>query len=282
MSGRLDITTTTAIRRALSEVPTLRKGLVLTLLFALIGTAVRITIPVAVQQLIDHDIIGNTTVDMSNVSQRVALLSSVIFVGIVGPAGDVDQARHQSRPGPFGPQGHDLQPSPPAVSPPRRGRASGNPGLAGHIGHHRHPGVHGLGRDGIRGRRIPGLVGDRRDGNIRVAPGGAGPVRSNPLRHLADLLSADPPAGARRRVRTGGHKHVEARRGHRRCCRGQGVWGRVGRQGQGGRVVRTSVRGRVPHSQAGGGAVLVGRGLHRADHRGGHRGRGSHSGSAGG
>ena len=40
MSGRLDITTTTAIRRALSEVPTLRKGLVLTLLFALIGTAV--------------------------------------------------------------------------------------------------------------------------------------------------------------------------------------------------------------------------------------------------
>ena len=83
MSGRLDITTTTAIRRALSEVPTLRKGLVLTLLFALIGTAVRITIPVAVQQLIDHDIIGNTTVDMSNVSQRVALLSSVIFVGIV-------------------------------------------------------------------------------------------------------------------------------------------------------------------------------------------------------
>ena len=83
MSERPDITTTAAIRRALIEAPTMRKGLGLTLFFALISTAIRVTIPIAVQQLIDHEIIGNDAVDMSSVSQRTGVLISIIIVGIV-------------------------------------------------------------------------------------------------------------------------------------------------------------------------------------------------------
>ena len=83
MSDRPGITTTTAIRRALAEAPTLRQGLRLSLFFALVSTAIRVTIPVAVQQLIDHEIIGSEQVDMSSVSQRAAVLTSIIIVGIV-------------------------------------------------------------------------------------------------------------------------------------------------------------------------------------------------------
>ena len=83
MSDRPLLSTSAAIRRVLAEVPSLRQGLRLTLLFALVGTAVRITIPIAVQQLIDHDIMGQNTVDMTSVSQRIAVLTSFVLVGIV-------------------------------------------------------------------------------------------------------------------------------------------------------------------------------------------------------
>lgn len=83
MSDRPLLSTSAAIRRVLTEVPSLRQGLRLTLLFALVGTAVRITIPIAVQQLVDHDIIGQSTVDMTSVSQRIAVLTSFVLMGIV-------------------------------------------------------------------------------------------------------------------------------------------------------------------------------------------------------
>lgn len=83
MSRAPEIPTLTAIRRALRESPGLRKGIGWTVALAMVGTAVRLTIPVAVQQLVDAEIVGRASIDMAGVSRRVAILVGVIVVGIV-------------------------------------------------------------------------------------------------------------------------------------------------------------------------------------------------------
>lgn len=76
------ISTSTALRRAFLEAPALRRGLGLTLLFALIGTAIKLTIPVAIQQLIDNELLSDS-VDMSAVTSRIAVLAGIIAIGII-------------------------------------------------------------------------------------------------------------------------------------------------------------------------------------------------------
>ncbi len=83
MSSTRDIPTFTAIRRAVQESPALRKGIGWTIALAMIGTAIRLTIPVAVQQLVDAEIVGRDTVDMASVSRRVGLLVGVIAIGVI-------------------------------------------------------------------------------------------------------------------------------------------------------------------------------------------------------
>ena len=82
MSEPVNIDTSTAIRRALVEAPGLKKGLLGTIAFAMTGTAIKLTIPVAVQQLLDRELLA-TSVDMTSVLRRVSLLSAVILIGII-------------------------------------------------------------------------------------------------------------------------------------------------------------------------------------------------------
>lgn len=66
-----------ALRRAFQEAPPLRKGIWLTIMFAAIGTIIQIVVPVVVQQIIDHDILGSDRVDVGRVVAKggVALIA---------------------------------------------------------------------------------------------------------------------------------------------------------------------------------------------------------------
>jgi putative ABC transport system ATP-binding protein len=78
----LAVPTRTALRRLLSEVPSLRSGLVVTLLLAVLGTALQVAIPIVVQQTIDLEILGPDRVDVTGTVQRgtIALLAMLLAV----------------------------------------------------------------------------------------------------------------------------------------------------------------------------------------------------------
>lgn len=56
-----------ALRRAFVETPALREGLGVTTLFATAGTLIQIVVPIAIQQIIDHDLLGSDQVDTAPV-----------------------------------------------------------------------------------------------------------------------------------------------------------------------------------------------------------------------
>jgi putative ABC transport system ATP-binding protein len=66
-----------SLRRAFTETPALRKGLGLTTLFATVGTMIQIVVPIAIQQIIDHDLLGSDDVNTAMVALRglVALVA---------------------------------------------------------------------------------------------------------------------------------------------------------------------------------------------------------------
>lgn len=55
--------TSTALSRSFKVAPALRRGLILTLLLAVIGTALQVVVPIVLQQLIDNEILGSNTID---------------------------------------------------------------------------------------------------------------------------------------------------------------------------------------------------------------------------
>ncbi len=77
--------TAALIRRALVEAPSLRKGLKLTLILAMIGQAVTVVTPIVLQKVLDEEILDPTGVDMRGVfiSGGVALVALVTGV-VVG------------------------------------------------------------------------------------------------------------------------------------------------------------------------------------------------------
>ncbi len=62
-----------ALRRAFAETPALRKGLGLTIVFATLGTLIQIVVPIVVQQIIDHDLLGSDRVDTAAVAIKGTL-----------------------------------------------------------------------------------------------------------------------------------------------------------------------------------------------------------------
>jgi putative ABC transport system ATP-binding protein len=75
------------IRRGLALSPELRHGLPWTLVLALVGTAGRVIVPIAVQQVLDHGI-GASAVDLSFVSRMVgagviAVLATAVSTGLM-------------------------------------------------------------------------------------------------------------------------------------------------------------------------------------------------------
>ncbi|MDA2978822.1 MAG: ABC transporter ATP-binding protein [Actinomycetota bacterium] len=77
------LSTTQALRRGFVIAPALRRGLEFTIVLAFIGTALQLVVPVVLQQIIDHEILGGNSVDTGAVAQRaVAALAAMTFAGL--------------------------------------------------------------------------------------------------------------------------------------------------------------------------------------------------------
>ncbi len=72
--------TSTALRRSFAVAPALGKGLWLTLVLAVVGTALQIVVPVVLQQIIDNEILGSDRIDTGAVLSRglVALVAVLL------------------------------------------------------------------------------------------------------------------------------------------------------------------------------------------------------------
>jgi ATP-binding cassette subfamily B protein len=81
MSERLG--TGALIRRALSETPSLRQGLKLTLFLAMLGQAVTVITPIVLQQILDEEILDPSGVDMNGVIALAGVALLAVIVGLV-------------------------------------------------------------------------------------------------------------------------------------------------------------------------------------------------------
>ncbi len=75
--------TATAIRRALTEAPVLRRGLRLTLAMAMGGQAVTVITPIVLQQIIDSDLLGAGPLDVGSVMSKASIALLALIVGVV-------------------------------------------------------------------------------------------------------------------------------------------------------------------------------------------------------
>jgi putative ABC transport system ATP-binding protein len=72
-----------ALRRVFAETPALRNGLGITIAFAMVGTLIQIIVPVAVQQIIDHDLLGRERVDTAAVTGKGLLALAAMFAAFL-------------------------------------------------------------------------------------------------------------------------------------------------------------------------------------------------------
>lgn len=75
------VPTRTALRRLFAVVPSLRRGLGITVILAIAGTALQVAIPVAVQQIVDIEILDPGGVDVAGAGYR-----SLVVLGAMGLA----------------------------------------------------------------------------------------------------------------------------------------------------------------------------------------------------
>lgn len=76
-------TTAALIRRSLIESPSLRKGLRLTLLLAMLGQAVTVVSPIVLQLIIDDEILNPGGVSITGVMEKAALALAALIIGVV-------------------------------------------------------------------------------------------------------------------------------------------------------------------------------------------------------
>lgn len=76
-------TTGATLRRALAEAPSLRQGLRLTLLLAMVGQGVTVVTPIVLQMLIDTEILNPDGIDMANVIRLCGIALGAVAVGVV-------------------------------------------------------------------------------------------------------------------------------------------------------------------------------------------------------
>jgi ATP-binding cassette subfamily B protein len=75
--------TSTALARSFRVAPELRSGLGLTLVLAVVGTALQIVVPVVLQQIIDNEILGSGDVDTSAVLRRGGFAVFAVLLAMV-------------------------------------------------------------------------------------------------------------------------------------------------------------------------------------------------------
>ncbi len=77
------MSTTKALRRGFVVAPALRRGLEVTIVLAFVGTALQLVVPVVLQRIIDHEILGGSGVDTGAVAwQAAAALVAMAFAGV--------------------------------------------------------------------------------------------------------------------------------------------------------------------------------------------------------
>jgi putative ABC transport system ATP-binding protein len=76
--------TGTLIRRALIEAPSLREGLKVTLILAMVGQLVTVVTPVVLQRVLDEEILDPTGVDMAGVFYMAGIALAADVVGLIG------------------------------------------------------------------------------------------------------------------------------------------------------------------------------------------------------
>jgi putative ABC transport system ATP-binding protein len=78
-----EVKTSAALRRSFKVAPELRSGLVLTLVLAVVGTALQVVVPVVLQQIIDNEILGSQKVDTAAVLRRGGFATIAILMAMV-------------------------------------------------------------------------------------------------------------------------------------------------------------------------------------------------------
>ena len=69
--------------RALKEAPVLRRGLGLTVAMAAAGTAIQIIVPIAMQQIIDEELLTPEQIDLGRVGNKLLLAALGLVLGTV-------------------------------------------------------------------------------------------------------------------------------------------------------------------------------------------------------
>jgi len=75
--------TSSALARSFEIAPTLRRGLMVTLGLAVVGTALQVVVPVVLQQIIDNEILGSGDVDTSAVLRRGGFAMIAVLLAMV-------------------------------------------------------------------------------------------------------------------------------------------------------------------------------------------------------
>ena len=83
MSDKPSLSTAAALRRSFAVAPALRRGLVITLLLAVVGTALQIVVPIVLQQVIDNEILGSGDVDTDAVVRKGLIALGAVFVAML-------------------------------------------------------------------------------------------------------------------------------------------------------------------------------------------------------
>ncbi len=76
------LTTRAALLRSFDVAPDLGRGLKLTLGLAFLGTALQIVVPIFLQQVIDHEILGSTEIDPGSITRRGLLALGFVLVAM--------------------------------------------------------------------------------------------------------------------------------------------------------------------------------------------------------
>jgi ATP-binding cassette subfamily B protein len=75
--------TSSALARSFKVAPDLRKGLILTLGLAVVGTALQIVVPIVLQQIIDNEILSPDQIDTAAVARRGAFALVAVMLAMV-------------------------------------------------------------------------------------------------------------------------------------------------------------------------------------------------------
>ncbi len=82
MTAESPMRTSAALARSFRVAPAMRSGLVLTLVLAVVGTALQVVVPVVLQQIIDNEILGSGDIDTAAILQRGGFAATAVLLAM--------------------------------------------------------------------------------------------------------------------------------------------------------------------------------------------------------